>query len=247
MTNYELFHQLHYEASPFILANVWNAKSAQIAQASGYKAIGTSSGAIADSMGYPDGEKIPFEEMLYIVKRIRQATDIPLSVDMERGYTNDPDQLTRYIQQLLDTGVCGINIEDAQGETIYLEKLKSIKGYLQKTNQLLFINARTDVFLQKLDSPLATTLRRAELYRQAGADGLFVTGVQDTDTIGQITAGTPLPVNVVATPNLKSYEELERCGVKRISMAAFLYRATYRQTESIAAGIITEQSFSPLH
>jgi len=247
MNNYELFYQLHHQSRPFILANAWNAKSARIAQDSGFEAIGTSSGAIADSLGYPDGEKIPFEEMLYIIKRIKHATTIPLSVDMERGYTDNPDQLMNYIQQLLDLGVSGINLEDAQGEAIYLAKLQSIKSYLQQTNQQLFLNARTDVFLQKLDAPLETTLRRADLYRDAGADGLFVTGVQDTDTILQLSAGASLPLNVVATPKLTSYDALEKCGVKRISLAAFLYRATYRQIESTASSIIHEKSFSSLH
>lgn len=247
MSNYEIFYQLHHQAEPFVLANVWNAKSAQIAQASGFQAIGTSSGAIADSLGYPDGEKIPFDEMLYIVERIRSVTNIPLSVDMERGYTDNLDQLNHNIQQLLDIGVAGINIEDAQGEDIYLRKLRHIKEYLEQTNQRLFINARTDVFLQKLDVPLETTLKRADLYRQAGGDGLFVTGVQDTETIRYITSGTTLPVNVVATPQLASYDLLKQCGVKRISMAAFLYRATYRQVETIVGKISNEKAFTSLY
>ncbi len=247
MNNYELFFQLHQQPRPFVLANAWNAKSAQIVQASGFQAIGTSSGAIADSLGYPDGEKIPFDEMFYIVKRIKSVTKIPLSVDMERGYTDDLNQLNYYVQQLLDIGVVGINIEDAEGEDTYLAKLRGIKSYLKHTNQQLFINARTNVFLQKLESPIQTTLRRAELYRQAGADGLFVAGVQDIDTIQRISSGTILPLNVVATPKLTSYDVLEKSGVKRISMAAFLYRAAYRQVESIAGGINNEKDFSLLH
>lgn len=247
MNNYELFYQLHHQSRPFILANAWNAKSAQIIQDSGFQAIGTSSGAIADSLGYPDGEKIPFDEMFYIVKRIKAVSGIPLSVDLERGYTDDLDQLNHYVQRLLDIGVAGINIEDAQGEDTYLAKLRSIKHYLKRTNQQLFINARTDAFLQKLESPVQMTLRRAELYLQAGADGLFVAGVQDIDTIQRISSGTILPVNVVATPKLTSYDQLEKSGVKRISMAAFLYRAAYRQVASVASQVSNDRSFSSLH
>lgn len=247
MNNYEIFHQLHHQSAPFILGNVWNAKSARIAQASGFRAIGTSSGAIADSLGYPDGEKIPFDEMLYMIKRIKSVANVPLSVDIERGYTNDLDQLNRNIQQLLDIGVAGINIEDAEGEDVYLHKLRSIKEYLQQTNQRLFINARTDVFLQKLEAPLATTLKRADLYLKTGADGLFVTGVPDTETLQSITSATKLPVNVVATPGMASFELLAQCGVKRISMAAFLYRATYRQAENIAGAIGNERNLSSLY
>lgn len=247
MNHYETFYQLHHRARPFILANAWNAKSAQIAESKGFEAIGTSSGAIADSLGYADGEKIPFQELLYMVRRISSSISIPLSVDIERGYTNDLEQLNGNIQQLLDIGVAGINIEDTQGEDIYLKKLHSIKAYLTKTNQQLFINARTDGFLQKLDAPLELTLKRARLYEQAGADGLFVTGIQDADLIKTIASTISLPVNVVAGPKFSSLTVLEECGVKRISMAVFLYRANYKHLETIAEKVKIENSFSSLH
>lgn len=247
MSNYETFYQLHHQQKPFIIANAWNVKSAQVIENSGFEAVATSSGAIANSLGYEDGEKIPFSELLYIIKRIKSCINIPLSVDFERGYTNDLDQLNGNIQQLIDAGVVGINIEDAQGEDIYLKKLTSIKNYLTKSNQQLFINARTDAFLQKLDEPLDKTLKRAALYANAGADGLFVTGVQDTDIINEITSTVKLPVNVVGVPKLAAVQTLAACGVKRISMAVFLYRATYNHLEKVAKAVITEQSFAPLH
>ncbi|MEO6315067.1 MAG: isocitrate lyase/phosphoenolpyruvate mutase family protein [Chitinophagaceae bacterium] len=247
MTNYEKFHQLHHQVKPLILANAWNVKSAQLIEKAGFAAIGTSSGAIAESLGYPDGEKIPFEELLYLVQRIRVSTTIPLSVDIERGYTDDLDKLIENIQRLIDCGVAGINIEDAQGEAIYLRKLGSIKNYLNKTNQQLFINARTDAFLQQLVSPLETTLKRARLYEQAGADGLFVTAVQDNEIIKAITSATSLPVNVVGVQKRSSIQTLQACGIRRISMAVFLYKATYNQMEKITKNIISENSFDSLY
>lgn len=95
------------------MANAWNVKSAQLIEAHGYAAIATSSGAIADSLGYPDGEKIPFGELLYVIQRIAACTSIPLSVDLERGYTDDLNELNDHIQKLIDIGVAGINPEDA--------------------------------------------------------------------------------------------------------------------------------------
>jgi 2-methylisocitrate lyase-like PEP mutase family enzyme len=246
MNNYEKFYQLHHQDEPFIIANAWNVKSAKLIEDNGYKAIATSSGAIANSLGYEDGEKIPFNELLYIVQRISSCTSIPLSVDFERGYTNDLTTLNDNIQKLIDIGVAGINLEDAQGDEIYLKKLNGIKNYLVKTNQQLFINARTDGFLQKIDSPLERTLDRASLYKKAGADGLFVTGVQDTSIIKEITAAVSLPVNVVGTPKLSSTRVLANCGVKRISMAVFLYNAAYKQVEKVVREIKEEQSFAPL-
>src|SRR5713226_3139739 len=133
MNQYENFHQLHYREEPLIIANAWNAKSAQIIEKSGFEAIATSSGAIAASMGYPDGEQMPFAEMRYIISRIKAATSLPLSIDFERGYTDDLTLLNKHIQQIIDIGAVGINLEDSQGEELYLRKLSSIKNYLLKT------------------------------------------------------------------------------------------------------------------
>ena len=245
MDQYEKFYQLHHQQSPFLLANAWNVKSAQLIEEAGFEAIGTSSGAISSSLGYADGEKIPFNELLYIVQRIKACTNIPLSVDIERGYSDDLNVLRDNIQKLIDSGVSGINIEDAQGEEIYLRKLESIRNYVLKTNQALFINARTDGFLQKVPSPLETTIKRAQLYKDAGADGLFVTAVSDAATIKEITSAVSLPVNIVGTAKLP-VETLAGLGVKRISMAVLLYKAVYNQLEKISRNIKDENSFSPL-
>jgi 2-methylisocitrate lyase-like PEP mutase family enzyme len=246
MSNYKTFYQLHHQPGPLLLANVWNAKSAKLIEAAGYPAIATSSGAIADSLGYADGEQIPFEELLYIAQRIKASTTIPLSVDLEKGYSNDLTLINDHIQQLLDIGVAGINIEDAEGEAVYLRKLDSIKNYLTKTGQQLFVNARTDAFLRKLPSPLETVIRRAELYRECGANGLFVTGIGDPALIKEITANVSLPVNIVGNPNLATIEAIGNIGVKRISMAVLIYRATYQYMEQTVKEIISSQALTPL-
>ena len=246
MNNYETFDKLHHSEAPLILANAWNVKSAQIIEQNGYAAIGTSSGAISNSFGYEDGEQMPFDELLSVVSRITAHVKIPVSVDFERGYTNDLNELTVNIQKLIDAGVVGINLEDSQGEVLYLKKLYSIKNYLEKTGQKLFINARTDGFLQKLDSPLELTIKRAKLYQDAGADALFVTAVADTETIKAIASSTPLPLNIVGNPKLSSIKELSDCGVKRISMAVFLYKAAYNQLDRLVKEVKSQQSLQPL-
>ena len=246
MNNYENFYQLHHKETPLILANVWNVKGAQIIEQNGFDAIGTSSGAISNSMGYEDGEKMPFNELLYIVKRIKISTKAPISVDLERGYTDDFTVLTEHIDKLIDVGVAGINVEDAQGEELYLKKLYAIKNHLEKRNQKLFINARTDGFLQKLDAPLELTIKRAKLYQEAGADGLFVTAVADPSIIKAIASSANLPINVVGTPKLSSFKTLADCGVKRISMAVFLYKATYNQLDKFTKEVKEHQSLETL-
>jgi 2-methylisocitrate lyase-like PEP mutase family enzyme len=247
MNHYQFFYELHHQQQPLVIANAWNAKSAQIIEKAGFEAIATSSGAIADSLGYKDGENIPFEEMLYVVQRIKAVSSIPLSVDMERGYTNDPKILTENIQKIIDIGAAGINLEDHQGEEIYLRKLYAIRNYLQKSNQRLFINARTDVFLQKLPTPLETVIVRAGLYKDAGADGLFITGLQDPTLIKEIVSAVSLPVNVVGVSSLSSVELLAACGVKRVSMAGILYSACYRKMEGLVTAIKAADSLSALY
>lgn len=247
MNDYEKFYQLHHQPQPLVVANAWNAKSALLIEKAGFDAIATSSGAIADSLGYKDGENIPFAELLYIIKRIKATTTIPLSVDMESGYTKDMSVLNEHIQQLIDAGTAGINLEDNQGEELYLNKLSSIKNYLLKTNQQLFINARTDGFLQKIENPLENTIRRAKLYKDAGADGLFVTGVQDEEIIKAIVAATPLPVNVVGVSKLASVELLASWGIKRISMAGILYNTGYKKIEGLLTAIKVENALIALY
>src|SRR4051812_32062523 len=100
MSDSEKLNELHHGDSPLLLANAWNVKSAQIIEKAGFQAIATSSGAIAASMGYADGEKMPFEEVLYIIKRIKACTSILLTVDIERGYTDDLNILNEHIQRL---------------------------------------------------------------------------------------------------------------------------------------------------
>jgi 2-methylisocitrate lyase-like PEP mutase family enzyme len=246
MGNYEAFYQLHHRETPFILANAWNVKSAQIIEQNGYDAIGTSSGAISNSLGYDDGEKMPFSELLYMLQRIKASTSLPLTVDFERGYSNDTAEVVSNVQQLVDIGVAGINLEDSQGEETYLRKLSAVKNYLEKNNQKLFINARTDGFLQKLDSPLELTIKRAKLYKDAGADGLFVTAVSDVEAIKAIASSVALPLNVVGTPKLSSFKTLSECGVKRISMAVLLYKSTYNQMQRIVKEVKAQHSAEPL-
>lgn len=247
MNQYQIFYDLHHQTQPLLIANAWNVKSAQIIEKAGFSAIATSSGAIANSLGYNDGEQIPFEELLYIVKRIKASTNIPLTVDLERGYTNDPDVLNSHIQQIIDVGAVGINLEDNQGEDIFLKKLKSITKYLTQTNQKLFINARTDVFVQNLDNPIETVINRAKLYKDAGADSLFVIGLKDLETIKEIIQAVQLPVNVIGISSLSSVEELSSIGVKRISMAGILYSAGYEKINSLVKTIKEENSLSKLY
>ncbi len=125
----------------------------QLIEQAGFPAIGTSSGAIAETLGYKDGEQISFDEVHYIIKRIKSNTSLPLTVDMERGYSDNVQQVTDNVQRLIDTGVSGINIEDSQGEAIYLKKLYAIKNHLEKTHQQLFYQCQNRWLFAESRSP----------------------------------------------------------------------------------------------
>lgn len=246
MNNYENFYQLHQQNEPLILANAWNASSARIFEKMGFKAVATSSAAIANSLGYDDGEKISFGEMFYVVERILSGISIPLSVDIETGYSQDVSEVTGNIQKLHDIGVVGINLEDSQGKEVFIKKLSSIKNHLEKNNLKLFVNARTDSFLLNLPSPLEKTLERLNPYQEAGADGIFVPFIRKPEDIKKVTAATSLPVNVLCMPDLTSVKTMAECGVRRISMGNFLFKANYNHLETLLEEINNRQSFSPL-
>lgn len=246
MNNYEIFHQLHQQNEPLILANAWNVKSAQLFEKNGFKAVATSSAAIANSLGYEDGEKISFEEMLFVVQRIIACINIPLSVDMETGYSNNISEVITNVEKLHHIGVVGLNIEDSQGKGQFIKKLNGIKNHLVKNNMQLFVNARTDGFLLNLPSALEITLERIKPYEDAGADGIFVPFIAEKESIKKITAATLLPVNVLCMPGLSSFKDLAECGVRRISMGNFLFKAHYNHLETLINNINAQQSFAPL-
>ena len=108
----ENFKKLHFVNKPLLLANVWDAISAKAAEKAGFLAIGTSSHAIANMLGYEDGQNIPFDEMLFVIERIKKSVNIEISADIESGFTEDLETLNQYIEKLVDIGIVGINLED---------------------------------------------------------------------------------------------------------------------------------------
>ncbi|MCJ8299839.1 MAG: isocitrate lyase/phosphoenolpyruvate mutase family protein, partial [Pseudomonadales bacterium] len=176
------FNVLHQQATPLMICNVWDVASSLTAEKLGFIAIGTSSAAIASMLGYEDGEEIAFEELLFIVKRILSCSKLPLTVDIEAGYSQDPLLTAAYIKTLAEVGVVGINIEDSRvtdtrkliDANSFAGYLSAIKGQLVKDKIDIFMNVRTDTFLLGKENALAETQKRARLYEMAGADGLFV-------------------------------------------------------------------------
>lgn len=233
----EDFRALHTSKEPLLLGNVWDAHSAILAEKAGFKALGTSSHAIAFAMGYKDGEEISFDELLFIVKRIISAVKIPVSVDFEAGYSADPNQVANYVKQLTEIGAIGINIEDGivknekrelEDYNILIEKIKAIKS---KSD--IFINARVDTYTTKHPQALETSINRALLYKEAGADGVFVPLIETEADLKTFVKEVDIPLNVFTTPNLPDYEKLTELGVKRISHGTKQYDNLMKKSEDI--------------
>jgi 2-methylisocitrate lyase-like PEP mutase family enzyme len=247
----EQFNALHHQDTPVIICNVWDVASAKVAEKLNFKAIGTSSAAIASMLGYEDGEEISFDELLFIVKRIVTSCSLPLTVDIEAGYSQDPLTTTAYIKALVDVGVVGINIEDSTvNETrslidadIFSGYLSAIKAKLTKEHVDIYINVRTDTFLLGVEDALAETQKRAKLYETAGADGLFMPGITSTTDIEAIVKTATIPVNVMCMPDLPDFKSLTTLGVKRISMGNFLFEQIQSSLEEKLNNIRKANSF----
>ncbi|MBU2760268.1 isocitrate lyase/PEP mutase family protein [Acidithiobacillus sulfurivorans] len=248
------FKNLHNQDAPLLISNVWDAMSTQIVEKLGFQAIGTSSAAIANMLGYEDGEMMKFSELCYVVERIIANTYLPLTVDIESGYSREPYEIADNIKTLANLGVVGINIEDSvvtQKRTLldaasFSETLSTIKQQLENDEVNIFINVRTDVFLLGRDNPVDETKKRIHLFEQAGADGVFVPCIENEDDIQAITKSSYLPLNVMCMPNLPDFKKLKELGVKRISMGNFLFDNMYNHFENTLSSVVKLQSFKSM-
>lgn len=228
------FRALHAEGQFLVLANAWDAASARLSQEAGAKAVATSSAALAWCHGYRDGEDLPTDVLLTAVREILRVVRVPLSVDSEAGYSNDPGAVSDYAAQLIDLGVAGINLEDGTHPAdLAARKIEAIKARAAKMGGDLFVNARTDVYLKSLtpaDRALDETLARGRLYRDAGADGFFVPALNDAEGIRAVVQKIVLPLNILTLQATPPLAELRALGVRRISTGAGPGRAAYGAT-----------------
>lgn len=255
MTTYAAFKKLHQQKKPLLVGNVWNVQSAKVFETLQFQAIGTSSAAIAHSLGYEDGQQLPFSELLYIVERIKKNTQLPVTVDLENGYGKTAGEVAAVIQQLYHAGIAGINIEDSivkNGKRELLDGaefsalLKTVCSILNETSSRLFINVRCDVFLLNLTNVRAQAMQRIKVYEACGADGIFLPCITNLDDIKAAIAETRLPINVMCMPGLPGFEALANIGVKRISMGNFINENVYKTMETTIATILKQQSFNSL-
>lgn len=255
------FKQLHQQEHALLIANVWDVPSAQLAQELGFQAIGTSSAAIAATFGYEDGEGIAFSTLCFVVERITSQVSLPLTVDLEAGYSDEPLIIVEHIKQLAALGVVGINIEDSlvksddsgaaserflvDAETFSL-KLKAVKQMLKDDHVDIFVNVRTDPFLLGTQDALTQTLTRITLYESAGADGIFIPCVTERTDIEICVQSTSLPINVMYMDQLTNFDALADYGVKRISMGSFVFERGLKQLKENLTEVLSKNFSSQI-
>lgn len=248
ISNTEHFFALHAQARPLVLPNAWDAASAALFQRAGACAVATSSAAVAWSLGYADGSKLPRQELIAAIARMQRVLTVPLTVDLEDGYSESAQDVAALVQELAHSGVAGINLEDGDQEPrLLLDKIAACRE--TQGDRPLFINARTDVFLRGLATgpeALDLTLKRAHAYQEAGADGLFVPGLSSLDEAAFITARTEMPVNLMLLPDMPAIPELFAAGVRRFTAGPANFLCAYGHCETATQTLLNAQEAAGL-
>jgi 2-methylisocitrate lyase-like PEP mutase family enzyme len=217
------FKKLHSENNCLVIGNAWDAMSALVMEQAGFSAIGTTSWGIANSLGYKDGEIISFDQLVDVVEKILNVVNIPVSVDVESGYSGNTDEIVANVLTLARMGCAGVNIEDSipnnglKDKQVYATVLHKIKQTLLTEGYSdFFVNARIDTYLQ-LENPLDETIERAKLYESVGADGIFVPCMSEVSDVQRLISEVNIPLNLMSLPNLTDINKLAEIGVKRFS------------------------------
>ena len=215
------FHDLHHQGVPFVLPNAWDVPSALAYLADGFTAIGTTSFGLSSSGGHPDGGRATRDANIALAAALAPL-QCYVSVDIEDGYSDDPDVVADYVAQL---PIVGINIEDSTDGKLIDPALAAAKvAAIKQRNPRLFINARVDTYWLDQEANTPATLERGLRYVDAGADGIFVPLVNDRAELAEIASTIPRPLNTLPVPGI-TLTELGELGVARVSTGSMPYGA----------------------
>ncbi len=223
---------LHHGPEPLLLLNVWDTASARLVESLGFPAIATTSSGVANSLGYADGERLSRGEMLAVVARIAHAVTVPVSADLEAGYGEGEDAVKHTVRAAVEAGAAGFNLEDARRGVLLpfeaaVQRVRAARAAASETGVPLVINARSDAFHPGYVSGdrFAEAVRRANAYREAGADCLFLPFVSEAEVISRLARAVNGPLNILAGAQTPPLPELKRLGVARVSVGGALARA----------------------
>jgi 2-methylisocitrate lyase-like PEP mutase family enzyme len=245
--------ELHHPPPILVLPNAWDAVSARIFQAEGFRAIATTSAGVAAALGYPDGGVVSSREMIEAIARIVRAVDVPVTADFEHAYGTTPSAVADNVLRVIAAGAVGINIEDImpgaqdlEALALQVDKIATIAKAASHAGVRIVINARTDVYLRAIGAPdarLGVAIERGKAFLAAGADCVFVPGVREADTIRSLVEGIGGPINILAVKGAPTIAQLEALGVARVSVGSGPHRATLALTRDIARELKTKGTY----
>jgi len=253
----DAFHRAHRGPPLLLLPNAWDAMSARQFEAAGFGAIATTSGGLGWALGFADGEKAPWREVVAATERIVRAVRVPVTADIESGYGETPDQVAKSVTEIIRTGVVGINLEDGTPRTDMpirpieqaADRIRAARAAAEAAGVPLVINARVDLYIKNVGDVAARfdqTVRRSKAYLAAGADCIYPFGLVDMDTIARLVKAVDAPINIVARAGTPPVAELERIGVRRVSIASGATLAVMSLIQRIAEELRASGRFDVL-
>ena len=247
---------LHHAPELLILPNVWDPLGARMLESMGFPAVATASAAVAYSLGYRDGEEMPFEEMLGAIRRVARCVDVPVTADIERGYSDAADGVAESVARVMEAGAAGVNIEDSLAEgglrdvAGQCERIAAVRRTAKAAGVPLVINARVDVFIsppsQSAEARLAETIVRARRYLSAGADCIYPITLNDLDLLKKLREAIEAPINVYASPGTPPIPELEAAGIARLSVGPGLLKVSLSAMKRVTEGLRSGASYEEL-
>jgi 2-methylisocitrate lyase-like PEP mutase family enzyme len=250
-----IFRDLHLQPGTFVMPNAWDAGSARLLAAAGFKALGTTSAGVNYFNGVPDYQyTVPRAEMLDAYARVANAVDLPVSGDLENGYGDAPEDVAETIRAAVAGGMVGGGIEDHTGnrdKPLYdvahaVERIRAAREAADASGIPFTLTARAELYILGMPDPFAETVERLNRYREAGADCLFAPAIKDRDTIAALVREVDGPVNVVMglAGSALSVAELTDLGVKRISLGGSIARRALAAVREVAAEIADKGTFT---
>jgi 2-methylisocitrate lyase-like PEP mutase family enzyme len=230
-----MFRALHGQDEAFIIPNPWDIGTARILAAMGFRALATTSAGMAFSLGVPDG-RVPRAQALAHCRAIVEATDLPVSADLEKGFGDTPESAAEIVRAAAEIGLAGCSIEDYTNRKVdpifefelAVERIAAAAEACRRLPHDFVLTARAENFLCGRPD-LDDTLRRLKAFEEAGADVLYAPGLHDLNTIRMVCGALEKPVNVImGMPGVTfGLRDLAAAGVKRISVGSALARAAF--------------------
>jgi 2-methylisocitrate lyase-like PEP mutase family enzyme len=252
----ELFRGKHRGPRLLLLPNAWDAMSARVFVAAGFDAIATTSGGVAWSLGYADGEQAPWNAVVAATARIVRAAKAPVTADVEAGYGETPDAVMRSVADIIGAGAVGVNLEDGTPGQVPIRSLADAADRVRAAREAakaaavpIVINARTDLYLRNIGdeaSRFDETVERGRAYLAAGADCIYPITLRDPATIGRLVKALRSPININVTAGLPSVAEFEALGVARASTASQVALMAMSMTRQVAEELRATGRFDTL-